>query len=159
MVRFAMDDSKRNSPSGGAPYRIAALVFMLLTLVPGFTAADETSVFDRISGFFSERFGSSEPEVPKARSLEACTALSEDAHELMIQRQDGVARSAATKRALEMASKTAWPSNATDDAESAYMQLIGQAYAADRSWFFFLRGRIADEFRDDTFAECLSDFQ
>ena len=119
----------------------------------------ETSIFDRISGFFSERFGSSEPEVPKARSLEACTALSEDARELMIQRQDGVARSAATKRALEMASKTAWPSNATDDAESAYMQLISQAYAADRSWFFFLRGRIADEFRDDTFAECLSDFR
>ena len=159
MACFAMDDSKRNSPSGGAPHWIAALVIMLLTAVPGFTTAEETSVFDRISGFFSERFGSSKPEVPKARSLEACAALSDDAHELIIQRQDGVARSAATKRALEMASRTAWPSNATADAESAYMQLISQAYAADRSWFFFLRGRVADEFRDDTFAECLSDFQ
>ena len=159
MTCFAMEDSKRNSPSGGAPYWIAALVIMLLTAVPGFTTAEETSVFDRISGFFSERFGSSKPEVPKARSLEACTALSEDAHELMTQRQEGKARSATTKRALEMAGRAAWPSNGQTDAESAYMQLVGQAYAADRSWFFFLRGRIADEFRDNTFAECLSEFQ
>ena len=131
---------------------------MLLILVPGPTTAEETSVFDRITGFFSDRFSSSE-SVPKARSLEACTALSEDAHELMIQRQEGKARSAATKRALEMAGKAAWPSNVQTDAESAYMQLVSQAYAADRSWFFFLLGRIADEFRDNTFAECFSEFQ
>ena len=132
---------------------------MLLILAPDPTTAQETSVFDRITGFFSDRFSSSASEVPKARPLEACTALSEDAHELMIQRQEGDARSAATKRALEMASKATWPSNARTDAESAYMQLISQAYAVDRSWFFFLRGRIADEFRDNTFAECLSEFQ
>ena len=83
---------------------------MLLILAPDPTTAQETSVFDRITGFFSDRFSSSESEVPKARSLEACTALSEDAHELMIQRQEGEARSAATKRALEMAGKAAWPS-------------------------------------------------
>jgi len=158
MIVFAMDNSKRVSKSGGAPFSVAVLAFMLLTAMPGFATAEETSVFDRITGFFSDRFSSSESEVPKARSLEACTALSEDAHELMIQRQEGEARSAATKRALEMASKAAWPRSARTDAESAYMQLIGQAYAADRSWFFFLRGRIADEFRDDTFAECLSEF-
>ena len=146
-------------PSAGAPCRISALALMLLILVPGPTTAEETSVFDRITGFFSDRFSSSASEVSKARSLEACTALSKDAHELMIQRQEGDARSAATKRALEMAGKAAWPSNAQTDVESAYMQLISQAYAADRSWFFFLRGRIADEFRDNTFAECLSDFQ
>ena len=154
-----MDDRKRMSPSGRALCGITALALMMLILVPGFTTAEETSVFDRITGFFSDRFSSSESEVPKARSLEACTALSEDAHDLMIQRQEGVARSAATKRAIEMASKTTWPSNPQTDAESAYMQLVGQAYAADRSWFFFLRGRIADEFRDNTFAECLSDFR
>ena len=154
-----MDDRKRISPSGSRPCGISALTFMLLILVPGPTTAEETSVFDRISDFFSDRFSSSESEVPKARSLEACTALSEDAHELMIQRQEGDARSAATKRALQMASKATWPSNAQTDVESAYMQLISQAYAADRSWFFFLRGRIADEFRDNTFAECLSDFR
>ena len=154
-----MDNRKRMSQSGSAPYPIAALALMLLIVVPGTTTAEETSVFDRITGFFSDRFSSSQSEVPKARSLEACTALSEDAHELMIQRQDGEARSTATKRALEMAGKAAWPSNAQIDAESAYMQLVGQAYAADRSWFFFLRGRIADEFRDNTFAECLSEFQ
>ena len=154
-----MDDRKRMSPSGGAPCRISVLALMLLITVPVLTTAEEPSVLDRITGFFSERFSSSASEVPEARSLEACTALSEDAHELMIQRQEGVARSAATKRAIEMASKTAWPSNAQTDAESAYMQLVGQAYAADRSWFFFLRGRIADEFRDNTFAECLSDFR
>ena len=147
------------SPSERAPCRITALALMMLILVPGFTTAEETSVFDRITGFFSDRFSSSESEVPQARSLEACTALSEDAHELMIQRQEGDARSAATKRALEMAEKAAWPSNVQIDAEAAYMQLVGQAYAADRSWFFFLRGRIADEFRDNTFAECLSDFR
>ena len=117
MVYLAMNYSNWVTPSGSAPYPITALAFMLLTAVPGFVTAEETSVFDRISGFFSERFGSSELEVPKARFLEACTSLSEDAHKLMIQRQDGVARSAATKRALEMASKTAWPSNATTDAE------------------------------------------
>jgi len=130
-----MDNRKRMSQSGSAPYPIAALALMLLIVVPGTTTAEESSVFDRITGFFNDRFSSSESEVPKARSLEVCTALSEDAHELMIQRQDGEARSTATKRALEMARK------------------------ADRSWFFFLRGRIADEFRDNTFAECLSDFQ
>jgi hypothetical protein len=154
-----MDDRKRMSSSAGAPCRISALALMLLILVPGPTTAEETSVFDRITSFFSDRFSSSASEVPKARSLEACTALSEDAHKLMTQRQEGEARSAATKRALEMAGKAAWPSNVQIDAKSAYMQLVGQAYAADRSWFFFLRGRIADEFRDNTFAECLSDFQ
>ena len=154
-----MDDRKRMSPSGRALCGISALAFMLLILAPDPTTAQETSVFDRITGFFSDSFSSSESEVPKARSLEACTALSEDAHELMIQRQEGKARSAATKRALEMAGKAAWPSNVQTDAESAYMQLVSQAYAADRSWFFFLRGRIADEFRDNTFAECLSEFQ
>ena len=154
-----MADRKRISPSGSRPCGISALTFMLLIMVPGPTTAEESSVLDRITGFFSDRFSSSASEVPEARSLEACTALSEDAHELMIQRQEGDARSAATKRALEMAGKAAWPSNVQIDAESAYMQLVGQAYAADRSWFFFLRGRIADEFRDNTFAECLSDFQ
>ena len=154
-----MDNRKRMSPSGRALCGISALAFMLLILAPDPTTAQETSVFDRITGFFSDSFSSSESEVPKARSLEACTALSEDAHELMIQRQEGKARSAATKRALEMAGKAAWPSNVQTDAESAYMQLVSQAYAADRSWFFFLRGRIADEFRDNTFAECLSEFQ
>ena len=154
-----MDDSKSNSPSGGAACRISALALMLFIVVSGPTTAEETSVLDRITGFFSDRFSSSASEVPEARSLEACTALSEDAHELMIQRQEGKARSAATKRALEMAGKAAWPSNVQTDAESAYMQLVSQAYAADRSWFFFLRGRIADEFRDNTFAECLSEFQ
>ena len=154
-----MDNRKSMSPSERAPCRITALALMMLILAPGPTTAEEASIFDRITGFFSDRFSSSASEVPKARSLEACTALSEDAHELMIQRQEGDARSAATKRALEMAGKAAWPSNAQIDAESAYMQLVGQAYAADRSWFFFLRGRIADEFRDNTFAECLSDFQ
>ena len=154
-----MDNRKSMSPSGRALCGITALALLMLILVPGFTTAEETSVFDRITGFFSDRFSSSESEVPQARSLEACTALSEDAHELMIQRQEGDARSAATKRALQMAGKAAWPSNAQIDAESAYMQLVGQAYAADRSWFFFLRGRIADEFRDNTFAECLSEFQ
>jgi len=154
-----MDDRKRISPSGRAPCRISALALMLLIPVPGLTTAEDTSVFDRITGFFRDRFNSSESEVPKARSLEACTSLSEDAHELMIQRQEGDARSAATKCALEMAGKAAWPSNTETDAESAYMGLVSQAYAADRSWFFFLRGRIADEFRDNTFAECLSEFQ
>ena len=144
---------------GIAPYPIAAMALILLVLAPGLTTAEETSIIDRITGFFGDGFSSSESEVPKARSLEACTALSDDAHELMIQRQDGEARSAATKRALEMAGKAAWPSNTQTDAEAAYMQLVSQAYAADRSWFFFLRGRIADEFRDNTFAECLSDFQ
>jgi len=153
-----MDDRKRMSLSRHALCRISALALMLLILAPGPTTAEETSVFDRITGFFSDRFSSSESKVPKARSLEACTALSEDAHELMIRRQEGDARAAATKRALEMAGRAAWPSNGQTDAESAYMQLVGQAYAADRSWFFFLRGRIADEFRDNTFAECLSDF-
>ena len=147
------------SPSGRALCGISALAFILLILAPGHTTAEEASIFDRITGFFSDRFSSSASEVPKARSLEACTALSEDAHELMTQRQEGEARSAATKRALEMAGKAAWPSNVQIDAESAYMQLVDQAYAADRSWFFFLRGRIADEFRDYTFAECLSEFQ
>ena len=154
-----MDDRKRMSLSRRALCRITALACILLILVPGLTTAEETSVFDRITVFFSDRFSSSESEVPKARSLEACTALSEDAHELMTQRQEGKARSATTKRALEMAGRAAWPSNGQTDAESAYMQLVGQAYAADRSWFFFLRGRIADEFRDNTFAECLSEFQ
>ena len=154
-----MDPRKRMPLSGRTTYPIAALALMLLILAPGPTTAEETSVLDRITGFFSERFSSSASEVPEARSLAACTALSEDAHELMIQRQEGKARSAATKRALEMAGKAAWPSNVQTDAESAYMQLVSQAYAADRSWFFFLRGRIADEFRDNTFAECLSEFQ
>ena len=154
-----MDNRKSMSPSERAPCRITALALTMLILAPGPTTAEEASIFDRITGFFSDRFSSSESEVPEARSLEACTALSEDAHELMIQRQEGVARSAATKRALEMAGRAAWPSNGQTDAESAYMQLVGQAYAADRSWFFFLRGRIADEFRDNTFAECLSEFQ
>ena len=154
-----MDNRKSMSPSERAPCRITALALMMLILAPGPTTAEEASIFDRITGFFSDRFSSSESEVPKARSLEACTALSEDAHELMIQRQEGKARSVATKRALEMAGKAAWPSNVQTDAESAYMQLVSQAYAADRSWFFFLRGRIADEFRDNTFAECLSEFQ
>ena len=154
-----MDPRKRMPLSGRTTYPIAALALMLLILAPGPTTAEETSVLDRITGFFSDRFSSSASEVPEARSLEACTALSGDAHELMIQRQEGKARSAATKRALEMAGKAAWPSNVQIDAESAYMQLVGQAYAADRSWFFFLRGRIADEFRDNTFAECLSEFQ
>ena len=154
-----MDNRKSMSPSERAPCRITALALMMLILAPGPTTAEEASIFDRITSFFSDRFSSSESEVPKARSLEACTALSEDAHELMTQRQEGKARSATTKRALEMAGRAAWPSNGQTDAESAYMQLVGQAYAADRSWFFFLRGRIADEFRDNTFAECLSEFQ
>ena len=154
-----MDNNKRNSSSGSPTYLIAALALMLLINVPGPTTAEETSVLERITGFFTESFSSSESEVPKASSLETCTTLSEDAHELMIRRQEGGARSAATKRALQMAGKAAWPSNAQTDAESVYIQLVSQAYAADRSWFFFLRGRIADEFRDNTFADCLSEFQ
>ncbi len=139
----------------GLTWFVAAL---LLAGAPWLSIAEEPSVFDKITGFFNERFSSGGSKVPKARSLEACTALSEDAHEVMILRQEGEARSAATRRALEMASRITWPSVAEADAESAYMQLVSQAYAVDRSWFFFMRDRIADEFRDDTFAECLSDF-
>ena len=139
----------------GLTWFVAAL---LLAGAPWLSIAEDPSVFDKITAFFSERFSSGGSEVPKARSLETCTALSEDAHELMILRQEGKARSAATRRSLEMAARIVWPSAAKADAESAYMQLVSQAYAVDRSWFFFTRDRIADEFRDDTFAECLSDF-
>ena len=111
---------------------------MLLILLPGVTTAEDTSVFDRITGFFSDRFNSSESEVPKARSLEACTALSEDAHELMIQRQEG-RTVGCDKSALEMADKAAWPSNTETDAESAYMQLTVRP--TPRSQLVFLPAR------------------
>ena len=117
----------------GLTWFVAAL---LLAGAPWLSIAEEPSVFDKITGFFNERFSSGGSKVPKARSLEACTALSEDAHEVMILRQEGEARSAATRRALEMAGRITWPSAAEADAESAYMQLVSQAYAVDRSWFF-----------------------
>jgi hypothetical protein len=39
------------------------------------------------------------------------------------------------------------------------MGLVASAYAVDRSWLFFMREGIAEEFRDNTFAKCLSDLQ
>jgi hypothetical protein len=67
----------------GLTWFVAAL---LLAGAPWLSIAEEPSVFDKITGFFNERFSSDSSEVPKARSLEACTALSEDAHEVMILR-------------------------------------------------------------------------
>jgi hypothetical protein len=141
-----MDNRKRMYPTGSARYPMAALALMLLIVVPGTTTAEETGILDRITGFFSDRFSSSQKCLKHAPSKPAPRYLKG-------------ARSATTRRALEMASKAAWPRSARTNAESAYMQLVSQAYAAGRSWFFFMRGSIADEFRDDTFAECLSDFQ
>ncbi len=91
----------------GLTWFVAAV---LLAGAPWLSIAEEPSVFDKITGFFNERFSSGGSKVPKARSLEACTALSEDAHEVMILRQEGEARSAATRRALEMAGRITWPS-------------------------------------------------
>ena len=77
----------------------------------------------------------------------------------MIRRQEGGARSAATKRALQMAEvkqlgrRMLKPtlSRSTFSWSVRPMQPIAVG--------FFLRGRIADEFRDNTFADCLSEFQ
>ena len=125
---------------------------------PALMAAEET-FFDRLKGFFSDTFESTATEPPKDWALGACTELSEDAFEVMLARQAGDARSDVTKNALEHAAKRNWPKGAKSTPEKAYMGLVASAYAVDRSWLFFMREGIAEEFRDNTFAKCLSDLQ
>ena len=125
---------------------------------PALMAAEET-FFDRLKGFFSDTFESTTTEPPKDWALGACTELSEDAFEVMLARQAGDARSDVTKSALEQAAKRNWPKGAKSTPEKAYMGLVASAYAVDRSWLFFMREGIAEEFRDNTFAKCLSDLQ
>ena len=125
---------------------------------PALMAAEET-FFDRLKGFFSDTFESTTTEPPKDWALGACTELSEDAFEVMLARQAGDARSDVTKNALEQAAKRNWPKGAKSAPEKAYMGLVASAYAVDRSWLFFMREGIAEEFRDNTFAKCLSDLQ
>jgi len=136
---------------------------LLLTLLiscygPTLKAAEET-FFDRLKGFFSDTFESTTTEPPKDWALGACTELSEDAFEVMLARQAGDARSDVTKNALEQATKRNWPKGAKSTPEKAYMGLVTSAYAVDRSWLFFMREGIAEEFRDNTFAKCLNDLQ
>jgi hypothetical protein len=125
---------------------------------PALMAAEET-FFDRLKGFFSDTFESTTTEPPKDWALGACTELSEDAFEVMLARQAGDARSDVTKSALEQAAKRNWPKGAKSTPDKAYMGLVASAYAVDRSWLFFMREGIAEEFRDNTFAKCLSDLQ
>ena len=125
---------------------------------PTLMAAEET-FFDRLKGFFSDTFESTATEPPKDWALGACTELSEDAFEVMLARQAGDARSDVTKNALEHAAKRTWPKGAKSTPEKAYMGLVASAYTVDRSWLFFMREGIAEEFRDNTFAQCLSDLQ
>ena len=125
---------------------------------PALMAAEET-FFDRLKGFFSDTFESTTTEPPKDWALGACTELSEDAFEVMLARQAGDARSDVTKSALEQAAKRNWPKGAKSTPDKAYMGLVASAYAVDRSWLFFTREGIAEEFRDNTFAKCLSDLQ
>ena len=125
---------------------------------PALMAAEET-FFDRLKGFFSDTFESTTTEPPKDWALGACTELSEDAFEVMLARQAGDARSDVTKNALEHAAKRNWPKGAKSTPDKAYMGLVASAYAVDRSWLFFMREGIAEEFRDNTFAKCLSDLQ
>jgi hypothetical protein len=125
---------------------------------PALMAAEET-FFDRLKGFFSDTFESTTTEPPKDWALGACTELSEDAFEVMLARQAGDARSDVTKSALEQAAKRNWPKGAKSTPDKAYMSLVASAYAVDRSWLFFMREGIAEEFRDNTFAKCLSDLQ
>jgi len=126
--------------------------------VPTLMAA-EVTFFDRLKGFLSDTFDSTAADPPKDWALGACTELSEDAFEVMLARQAGDARSDVTKSALEQAAERNWPQGAKSTPEKAYMGLVARAYAADRSWFFFMRDGIAEEFRDNTFAQCLSDLQ
>ena len=125
---------------------------------PTLMAAEET-FFDRLKGFFSDTFESTTTEPPKDWALGACTELSEDAFEVMLARQAGHARSDVTKNALEQGAKRNWPKGTKSTPEKAYMGLVASAYAVDRSWLFFMREGIAEEFRDNTFAKCLSDLQ
>ena len=125
---------------------------------PALMAAEET-FFDRLKGFFSDTFEPTTTEPLKDWALGACTELSEDAFEVMLARQAGDARSDVTKSALEQAAKRNWPKGAKSTPDKAYMGLVASAYAVDRSWLFFMREGIAEEFRDNTFAKCLSDLK
>jgi len=137
-------------------------LFLIALLIGGYAPAlmaAEVTFFDRLKGFFSDTFESTTSEPPKDWALGACTELSEDAFEVMLARQAGDARSDVTKSALEQAAKRYWPKGAKSTPEKAYMGIVASAYAADRSWLFFMRDSIAEEFRDNTFAQCLSDLQ
>ena len=134
------------------------LTLLISGYAPAPMAAEETFI-DRLKGFFSDTFESTATEPPKDWALGACTELSEDAFEVMLARQAGDARSVVTKNALEQAAKRNWPKGAKSTPEKAYMGLVASAYEMDRSWLFFMREGIAEEFRDNTFAQCLSDLQ
>ena len=134
------------------------LTLLISGYAPALMAAEETFI-DRLKGFFSDTFESTATEPPKDWALGACTELSEDAFEVMLARQAGDSRSAVTKNALEQAAKRNWPKGAKSTPEKAYMGLVASAYEMDRSWLFFMREGIAEEFRDNTFAQCLSDLQ
>jgi hypothetical protein len=134
------------------------LTLLISGYAPALMAAEETFI-DRLKGFFSDTFESTATEPPKDWALGACTELSEDAFEVMLARQAGDSRSAVTKNALEQAAKRNWPKGAKSTPEKAYMGLVASAYEMDRSWLFFMREGIAEEFRDNTFAQCLNDLQ
>jgi len=152
----------KSNPSPSRTIRDLQSRLMLTLLISGYApalvAAEET-FFDRLKGFFNDTFESTATEPPKDWALGACTELSEDAFEVMLARQAGDARSDVTKNALEHAAKRNWPKGAKSAPEKAYMALVASAYAVDRSWLFFMREGIAEEFRDNTFAKCLSDLQ
>ena len=152
----------KSNPSTTRSIRSLNCKLLLTLLISGYAptlmAAEET-FFDRLKGFFSDTFESTTSEPPKDWALGACTELSEDAFEVMLARQAGDARSDVTKNALEQAAKRNWPKGAKSTPQKAYMSLVASAYAVDRSWLFFMREGIAEEFRDNTFAKCLSDLQ
>jgi len=152
----------KSNPSTTRSIRSLNCKLLLALLISGYAptlmAAEET-FFDRLKGFFSDTFESTTSEPPKDWALGACTELSEDAFEVMLARQAGDARSDVTKNALEQAAKRNWPKGAKSTPEKAYMSLVTSAYSVDRSWLFFMREGIAEEFRDNTFAKCLSDLQ
>ena len=152
----------KSNPSTTRSIRSLNCKLLLTLLISGYgptlKAAEET-FFDRLKGFFSDTFESTTTEPPKDWALGACTELSEDAFEVMLARQAGDARSDVTKNALEQAAMGNWPKGAKSTPEKAYMGLVATAYAVDRSWLFFMREGIAEEFRDNTFAKCLSDLQ